>query len=774
MFEHCIIKNSNYGIFIENGSADILNCRFERNSLCGIVVKNSEVLIDRSVFTGGHVLAVNLQPGARVRADSLIIVENITGIACQNKSSLVLKDGSISGNANGIVAASGSSISITAARISRNKNGVIAAVEIPKRTREMVFGNSIDVKISPESEIDKILKEPESVKSIVLPQASSAIVKQDGFTAGFSALSASQEPAASLIGNVTAGFSYFVPESRKHPIDDTLAQQTHYPEGIQPEVQVFASGRRGAADINLLMDLYGNKWLSTEGYVGKNIFNLSLAYAHQAIVIGDFFESGSETSISGRQMTGLKYDGSFWEMGGGNKRLAFKLAAGESEIPKDYGDHQLNIYNEVVDSGMLVRQQITYVAALSFKPTQNSSFSAKGIISRDQVDKPLFRPPVTDSSLKPIQAQTGSLDGSVDLLRGQLKLYTELDLGTHDTIVDSNEIKEVAWYNPRVEDAVPKVFSMFNREDFTSHYAFTLGAKTSLGGYNFDLSGIQISPHYYSAGNPYLEADRRIATLAVEKQFKENLSASGDYSFERTSVSDNPFDRNTLNMRGEYRLGEGKPAFSADYTARFEKGILTERVEHNDTSYSTTYEDKSLNNVIGLEGKQTLQNGIAYSLRYQFLWDNDISRHADESLRDEGDRFQHQMNGWFSFKVKKVLRNKVSLRVAARNENKDSLQSLSGKINDQVTITLIPRKLSLSLAGEYNYKKESEYSEENSAWLNPVYTKFYYGEIEAKYSITSRISVSAKGKYEKSYDETIGSRENYTAAIGGLHLTYLF
>ena len=73
VFEHCIIKNSNYGIFIENGSADILNCRFERNSLCGIVVKNSEVLIDRSVFTGGHVLAVNLQPGARVRADSLII-----------------------------------------------------------------------------------------------------------------------------------------------------------------------------------------------------------------------------------------------------------------------------------------------------------------------------------------------------------------------------------------------------------------------------------------------------------------------------------------------------------------------------------------------------------------------------------------------------------------------------------------------------------------------------------------------------------------------------
>ena len=775
IFEHCIIRHSNYGIVIENGSASVRNCQFERNSLHGIVVKNGEVSLTKCSFTKGHAVAVHVLSGAHVTADSLVISENVSGIACHDTASFSLNGGTISGNANGIIASHKSSVSIIAAEITKNRNGLITTEELPRRNRDMIYGNSVDVKVVSREELERMIKEPQGVKSIVLPQSSNRTSSvKEGFTPGFSALSTPKETNASFIGNVTTGMSYFVPQSFRHPSQDTLISQTHYPEGIQPEIQLFASGRRGLVDVNLFADLYGNNWLAKQGYVGKNMFNLTLTYAQQSLVLGDFFESGSETSISGRQMTGLKYSGNFWEMGAGIKRVEFKLAAGETEIPKDSGDHEINIYNEIVDSGMSVRQQITYLASLSFKPSKNSTVSARGIIARDQVDKPLFRAPVNDPGApEPIQAQSGCIDGNVVLLKGKLEFYAELDLGTHDTLRDDSA-EEIAWYNPKVEKAIPEVFGMLNSSDFINNYALTIGSRISCQGYNFDVNMLQIAPSYFSAGNPYLESDRRAAGVSVEKQFREDLSGNAYMTLERLSLSNSPSDRNTFHVRGQYEAGENKPSLTVDYTMLYEKRDATERIYTQDTTFSSNYQDRALNNVIGLEGKQNFKNGIGLTLRYQFLFDNDISDHADKSLQNKGDRFQHQVNGLFSFKIKKVIRNRLNFRLAFKDENRDSLRAVSCRIGDQVLLTLIPRKLTFLVGGNYSFKEENEYSNENNEWKAPVFTSFYNCELEAKYSITSRISITAKGKYEKSYDQAEGSGENYRAKIGGLYLTYLF
>jgi hypothetical protein len=787
LFEHCVVRHSNYGITVENGSASISNCRFERNSLYAVAVKNSEVSVAATAITGGQVLGMLLSAGASVIGDSLTITDNTTAIGCDGKATLSLRSGSISGNVNGLVLTPDASVAIVGTEISHNKSGIITEKSIPKKSRQMVYANGTDEKIVSAAEVRKYLKEPETVRSIVLPKTAAAIAAQKGFAAGFSAMSQQEEATSSFIGNVTAGFRYFSPTTNKHPVQDTIFPQTLYADGLQPEIQVFASGKRGNTDVNLLMDVYANQWLSTEGYMGKNMLNLGLTYDNHTLSFGDFFESGSETSLSGRQMTGIKYTGYYWDMGGGLKRMEYKLAAGESEVPKDSGHHDLNQYNVKVDSGMSMRQQITYIMGTTLRPTRASTFTAQGIIARDQVDQPLFRASLTDPGApRPIEAQTGVLAGTMALLNGGMELFAEIDLGTHDTI-DSNDAGKVAWYNPEIEEAVPKIFRNFtSKSKFSNHYAAVVGGRGLYKGYDIDLSYTEIGPHYFSAGNPYLEINRRIGKLQTERQFKETVSAAATYEYEQARASGTPTDRNTLNIKGDYAMGENLPAFSVNLTERLETNTSTERyvivtadTTDNDSAVYTAYDYQKLTTIGGIEGKQNLSNGLSYSCTYQVLFDNDLSEHANVANNDLYDRMQHQVSGWMTFKLKKLLRNKFNFRVTFKNENRDSLNSVAYKISDQFSVTVIPRKLTFTVAGEMARKTEKEYAVDtlraiNLGWQDPVLTNFTGGELEAKYTITPRLSASIKGRYEQSYDDVESSRENYNVIIAGMNVTWLF
>lgn len=818
IFENCIINHSNYGVFIENGSARITHSVFDHNSLHGVVVKNGELTIAASRFTGGHIIALNLLEGASVFADSLFISENVTAISCAPHANFKLSNGAITVNGNGIIAADHSFIEIVGAEITRNKNGVIATSAIPKRMREMIYNNSVAVKVVSPDEMVRLLKEPLPVRSIVLPATTINVIDTAAFTTGFSALNTPREAVTSFIGNVTTGFTFFSPTSTEHPKErdttttfsvrndnsiDTIyhttavvRKQSKYPgeetgggstAGFQPEIQFFANGRRGDADINLLMDLYSNQWLSTASYLGKNMFNLSMNYAKQSLVIGDFYERGSETALSGRQLTGLKYTGNYFDRGRGEKRLRFKLTAGQTEVAKDSGDHEVFVYNQSVDTGMSIRQQLTYVAELTFKPTRNSSVIARGIIARDQVDKPIFSTVLLDPAAPdPVISQTGCIAGTVSLLDNKLEVTAEIDLGSADTVVDSSS-SEIAWYNPQIEEALSKVFSLFNANDFLSHYATNMGAHSILHGYTTDIRFLKVAPTYYAAGDPYIVTNRNNIKISCEKLATERLNLSGYYEFDRSSLfSDQTLyvsseeieidtsntDLNILSIAGELETGEYLPTFTASYTAQFKKADASETAVIESKTYSIAYLDRELSNRFSLEGRQSFYSGLSYSMRYQLLFDKDYGAHPDSSLLYEGNRLHNALSSWFVFKVKQRLRNKTTIRIAFKHENRDSLRAWRYKIADQLSVQIIPRKLSCSLSGEYSRKNEVEFGD--GVWLDPLLTDFYAIEFGTKYSFTSRFSSSFMTRYEKSYDEIAGSSENHKALIAGFHITHLF
>jgi hypothetical protein len=806
-FEHCIVRHSNYGIMVENGSLMMNYCQFDHNSLHGLVVRNSDALVLNTSFRGGQVVAVLCDAGGDIQAESLFVNDNITGVAVGDKGSFQLRGGDISGNTNGIVAMKGSSVSIVAADITKNHIGLVSQQIVPKKVSEMNYGNGLDIKITTADEIDKMLRPPQAVKSVALPKSTSTIRTRDDFTPGFSAMRAQREATTSFIGNVTAGMVYFAP----HSVTDTL-KQNHYPgedsaalgrvDNLQPEMQLFASGKRGQADINLLLDVYGNEWTGFR----RNNTNLSMNYSDQSLVIGDFYENNSETSISGRKMTGLKFDGNFWEMGRGTKRVAVKAAFGQTELPKQYGEHELDLYNTLVEPGMSVRQQMTYEAGLVFKPTFYSSIGVRGLIAHDQGDKTFIgSEPVHDpKAINMAQAQTGCIDGKIDLLGGKLSLNAELDMGRVDTLhdrdtgtgawSDSSKISKIAWYDPQVGDAISKVFGVIPKG---GHYAFTLGATGLIDGYKLNLSGSQIAPQYFAAGNPYLEIDRRIFSFTGEKEYSEKLAASLNAEYQRRTMSTTPVDNSTMMLGGKYAVGQNLPEFNADYMFYYETNAEKQSVTDTillpvidsvnsagymkkDTTYDAVYNIKDIRNQIGLEMKQQLANDMDYSLKYQLLLETDNTNYVNPLDQNKRSGIQHQATVRYGFKLGKVVRNRTTVRFTTKNEVLDSLQRLSYKLSDELKLVLIPRKLNVNLKGEYSNKLDKKVVEEtdtNSVTslshqnLRTIFSAF---ETEVKYSLSSKWSMTLRGRYENSRDEQPGSRENYTVRIISLYGTYLF
>ncbi len=807
LFEHCEIRYSRRGVVVENGSLIINRTTFKSNEMHALSITNSVVDISESSIRNGHKIGILSQQGALLSANSIKLEDNETALFLMDYSQAFFNGGVIQNNSNGAIVSENAVFSLDETDVTKNSTGVIATAGRARDLRRLIYSNSNDYRRISQ---DNLLEMARSYDISSFQRAISIDIEtfEPGITVE---TTRDQVTSGSFIGNITTGFSYYRPRSLKHPLGtrgveyeydfrsgmvidstvtyrDTVIYQSRYLgeqsdqlyAGLQPEIQIFASGKQRGVDVNLLIDMHGNQWLKPNNYLRKNLFNLSFDYGDYSLVVGDFYESGSETSISGRHMTGLRLKGGRGDMGRGIKRFEYNLSAGESEHSRDVGEHSLDIYNDVVDSGMSVRQQVTYVLSGSVRPVRNFLFSTRGIISRDQIDMPLFRTPISDPDApEPVSAQSGSIEGRLWLMDGALEVFANIDLGNHDTVPD-NQRDDIAWYKPEIRAAYSEVFSLLRTsDDFSSHFSFHSGVLAFVQGYRMGLSYMEISADYFSAGNPYLEPDKRILGYSIDKNFSENLAAAAEYQYERTMKSSNPLDRNIVRLRTTYQIEPHLPEFTVSYDMHLRNSKRTQRMSYtNDDDqvlfFDSTYTVADIGNLFSLEGRQSFDGGLSYSLRYQFLHDNDMTNYPDSSLLDLGDGVQHQVSGSLNYRHDNLFRNRLQVRVATRTVNRDSLQGISCRIGDWFTLTVLPGKLNLTLGAEYSWKRDRDYNHTLQKWNDFVYAKFLGGESVVRYTISHRMALSLKGRYEKSYDEFIGSGENYTMKMGGLHLTYLF
>ncbi len=799
---HCIVKHSNYGLYIENSRVKIKGMIFEKNSIHGMVVKNSTVNMWSTVFKGGHVGALFCSAGADVSADSCSFTYNNTGVICAPRTTVRFRNSEITDNSRGVILSDSSDAEFIGSEITKNRFGVVSVNEIKRSSMEMVFDNNRDIKIVPKGQLEEFIKPPQEVKSVSLPEEKTTVTLPDDFSGGFRAVKRDMYEQTSFIGNIEFGARYFNPDSRSHPRDtstgggDTVYTQTRYPgehgdkwyDGMQPEISVFAQGKRGIMDIDLNTEVYGNTWIDNEVRMKPELLSLNINIGNQNLKIGDFYENISELSMAGRKASGFRAGGTFGNMGRGTKRFEYILAGGQTEVPQDTGDNEEDIFGSVIDSGSSERQQLTYIASLSGKIIPSLEIQARGIIAHDQINNGIGDVSVIEDSdaPEPLSAQTGAVEITSWFLDNSLELGVEVNMGVHDT-VDTADYDEIKWYRPHIPRSILNVIEEIDPD--SNNYAVQVYADWFVKG--FDLSAVyrEIGGKFFSAGNPYLDNNRREIALGGEKEWNKSLKTVLYYSFERTGLSyrlkqedeqdlvwgdqaRGPMNTNTASLRASYDFGEYSPLVSGEYTLSFEKNSFIEEIstDTSDTEVVTDY--KNLENKGVFEVRQSFENGIDYRLKYRLRRINDMTGYADKDDIDNDDEWRHSGGIKFGFNLFSRIRNKLTLTGDYSKENRDNEVERGFRVSDDFRIKIVPRKLTAYIEGEYDRDWTEQDVSETHPWKR---TQEISKELsfELKYGITSTLSLRSVYEYKDVYDESSYS-SNYSVNIAGLYLSYVF
>jgi hypothetical protein len=840
---HCIVRHANYGVFVENGSIEIAHCLFEKNSLHAVTVKNARVRMAHTEMRGGHVSALMCRAGAVVHAESLVVRDNIVGIACENDAYVRLTGGTVSRNTKGVLISPRSDVSFVKTSVTANRHGVISVQDIPAAQAQMVYKNGTDILQVDTAALRTHLTPPQRVASISIPSSRQEVLTPDDFTPGFSATTQQRRTQTSYMGNVTVGMEYFDPQSFSQQIEavtyddstgapryyfkDTLIEQTRYigehggsvVDQVQPSLQVFANGRSGDANVNLMADVYGNSWLDRQGNMRARNLRLSFDYGDHKIYAGDYMLSEDELTFFGTSVTGLRYRGAYGEMGKGHKRFRLDCGAGETVVAKDSGQHDADLINTVIDSGMSQRQQMSYYGMLAYKPHYDVTLSGGAVIARDQAFNPIIRAEVHDPGApEPIEAQTVFAGADVSLWQDRISMGTRMAVGGHDTLYrgrdtnavqtdDQEEISRINWYNPEIGDALSSVGRNLQEG---AHMGITGYIETGLGGYMVAAQGMYLMPRYFSAGNTYLEADRREVALSVGKDIGEAVTLGGEYAYEKrfasqvlTVQSDSqqaaPQHLHTLTLDGRVVPGEHLPVFSADYrttydiqqeledsTAYYDRvsdvpsGITPQEVidtTTNDTIWMARVPVQVHTRVVtqrlGIGVKQRFANGLAYDLQYKLVWDNEFGVHPDPAQDNLEDRLRNTVQARLRMRMSPRVQHTLRASVTPYTETRDTVRGIGYQVSDRFKVYIVPRILSVQLQGELSHTHEKRNAEYLDTRIS-VDARRYLLKAMVSHSISKYVSWDLSVGYEYSEDETDYSPQNYRVMLGQLRVSYLF
>ncbi len=656
------------------------------------------------------------------------------------------------------------------------------------------------------------------------------------------------------MGNATIGMKYYRPTNYRHPRDtimdidsstapvdtniggvdttidvttyDTasaedsqrkLYPQTRYIDGLQPELQLFSTGRKYGWDVDFMLDGYRNDWLSgtNPGGLRANMFNLKLSGKDQQVTIGDFFQSGSEIYVSSKKVFGLKYETDLMEMGRGGQRFKLTALGGETERSLAIDDHNPDVPNDTIKQGFAVRQQMMGMGRLSAFAAPGLTIGAQVIHARD-LKESILRSLVEDSDTtanKPIQGTTAGLDLEYRFHKDQLVLRMEGAGGYADSL-------DMETFEPRGRGSLA----------WKDAAAGSFGLGAEIGKYTGDISFTTVRPKYYSGGNPYLTQDQHQGKVTGSAMFSENTSADMEYELTLRNASypsaediasKSSFGKawkdsvglqtapmqNRVTLSSKHKFIGDLPEISFNYTfylERYQKndkgdGIDSAAVAYQETTYvtdatsgeilDTIYADTTwdstysfsfvapskmsdLKNTIGFGVKQPIPflKNSNVKLDYRIQIQRDLGDYVADSLEGQKNSLQNQISGVVTTNHGKLAQSRFTAKYKTKSEVKSDRVTNGYEVSERLGLNIIPRKLRLTLDG--SYRKDYNEEDAESGRESTLATAQTAG-MDLKYTISNKLSTSLTANYEKNYDETTGT-PNFRVIYGGLSMTYVF
>ncbi|MHB2150674.1 hypothetical protein ACX8XP_16600 [Calditrichota bacterium LG25] len=275
--------------------------------------------------------------------------------------------------------------------------------------------------------------------------------------------------------------------------DDQYAKSTLIP-GLQQRLNLALFARSRHYDITLLGDLKNNQWDRLDNFQRVDRLTLNIRRGRNEMILGDFFQSGSDLFVQSREMRGFKLA----IESGKTYYYKVELIGGQSQKPLAVGDRLPMQYRQYETSGQFQR----YLGAAQVKTGKWEKFELglKFLWAKDNEKS------IEEAISEPLTNQLLGLDGQLYLWKKRVKWFFDANLSRKDTLSAQN----------------------------VTDLAYRAGFDLRLGHFKMILYKQYLGYDYYSAGYPYLQTDRDGFVLNAVYNFPQKfaLSLEGERYFD--------------------------------------------------------------------------------------------------------------------------------------------------------------------------------------------------------------------------------------------------
>ncbi len=275
--------------------------------------------------------------------------------------------------------------------------------------------------------------------------------------------------------------------------DDQYAKSTLIP-GLQQRLNLALFARSRHYDLTLLGDLKNNQWDRLDNFQRVDRLTLNIRRGRNEMILGDFFQSGSDLFVQSREMRGFKLA----IESGKTYYYKVELIGGQSQKPLAVGDRLPMQYRQYETSGQFQR----YLGAAQVRTGKWEKFELglKFLWAKDNEKS------IEEAISEPLTNQLLGLDGQLYLWKKRVKWFFDANLSRKDTLSAQN----------------------------VTDLAYRAGFDLRLGHFKMILYKQYLGYDYYSAGYPYLQTDRDGFVLNAVYNFPQKfaLSLEGERYFD--------------------------------------------------------------------------------------------------------------------------------------------------------------------------------------------------------------------------------------------------
>lgn len=284
--------------------------------------------------------------------------------------------------------------------------------------------------------------------------------------------------------------------------DENYGKTTLAP-GLQQSINLALFARTSNMDMTFLGDIKNDPWNKLDNLERITRLSLSARFGgNHELVLGDFFESGSEFFIQSREVRGGKLNLRFDGLWNNSSYLETKFTGGRIERAFAIGDRLQDLYRQYESAGQYRR----YFASGLMRLGDRDLFS----IGLDYLYAKDDSTSIDQSINDPLGNQNIGVNGSLLLWGRNIRLFGEGFMSSKDTLTGKS-----------VED-----------------FAYQGGIDLRINRFKLLAYYYKIGYDYYSAGYPFLNNDRQgfeantaynfpdILTLFAEaEQYDNNLES---------------------------------------------------------------------------------------------------------------------------------------------------------------------------------------------------------------------------------------------------------